>query len=151
MYGHLNVKNSNATHKNWWQNQYDYLLWTRLSGVKTLVESRDLVSIPTQNKKGNHPAFSTMGTRALSTEGEEAKWWGHGVNHPRHRAPHLRMSTAIPLQPLCFFMACYGATFFLQKQSLNVQILFLIWGLFDRASSSWNNLKCQPDATRQLY
>ena len=23
-----------------------------------------------------------------------------------------------------------------------------IWGLFDRASSSWNNLKCQLDATR---
>jgi hypothetical protein len=27
------------------------------------------------------------------------------------------------------------------------QILWT-WGLFDRASSSWNNLKCQLDATR---
>ena len=25
------------------------------------------------------------------------------------------------------------------------------WGLFDRASSSWNNLKCQLDATRWFY
>jgi len=48
------------------------------------VESRDLVSIPTQKKQANHPAFSTMGTGALSWEVEEAKWWGHGVNHPHH-------------------------------------------------------------------
>jgi len=25
------------------------------------------------------------------------------------------------------------------------------WGLFDRASSSWNNLECQLDATREFY
>jgi len=68
--------------------QYDYLLWAGLSGVKILVESRDLVSIPTQNKQKNHPAFSTMGTGALSQEGEEAKWWGgmvlttHATEHP---------------------------------------------------------------------
>ena len=26
-----------------------------------------------------------------------------------------------------------------------------VWGLFDRASSSWNNVKCQLDATRWYY
>jgi len=48
------------------------------------VEARDLVSIPTQNRHGNHPAFSTMGTGALSQEGAGAKWWGYGVDHSHH-------------------------------------------------------------------
>ena len=38
MHGHLNVKNSNTTHKNWQQSQYDYLLWAGLSDVKILVD-----------------------------------------------------------------------------------------------------------------
>ena len=36
---------------------------------------------------------------------------------------------------------------FFDKQKLTCQC----WGLFDRASSSWNNLKCQLDATRCMY
>ena len=31
------------------------------------------------------------------------------------------------------------------------QELMQTWGLFDRASSSWNKVKCQLDATRSFY
>ena len=48
--------------------------------------------------------------------------------------------------------------FSLQKHSFmlreRVQCLnfgLITWGLFDRASSSWNNLKCQIDAIRSFY
>jgi len=34
---------------------------------------------------------------------------------------------------------------------LKNQISFFAWGLFDRASSSWNKVKCQLDATRWFY
>jgi len=32
-----------------------------------------------------------------------------------------------------------------------VQPVAWVWRLFDRVSSSWNNLKCQLDTTRQFY
>ena len=48
-----------------------------------------------------------MGKGTISGE----KRPGRSIDYLPHLVPRLRMGGAVPLHPLCDFMACYGATF----------------------------------------
>jgi hypothetical protein len=74
---------------------------------------------------------------ALSQEGERAKWWGHGVNQPHYLVPHLRMSTAIPLQPLCFFHGLlWGNPFITKTISQYLSSFSKVWSQVINVGSS---------------
>jgi len=76
--------------------------------VRDRVPVRTRFSVPIQTVPGANPASSTMGTGSLPG----VKRLGRAVDHPPYLAPRLkRESRAMPLLPLCVFMACYRVNF----------------------------------------
>jgi len=63
--------------------------------------------MPDQTCFGPHTASCTMGARSLPS----VKWLGYGVDHPPPSGAKVEENIAVPLLPLCAFVACSRMNF----------------------------------------
>ena len=77
-------------------------------------------STPVQTGPRFHPASHTMGTDSFPG----VKRPGRGVNHPPHLVPRLKKGKAIPVLPLCAFVACSRVNFTCLHPSATLTITY---------------------------